>query len=625
MKRAVLAALLVACGSPAPVERILHVEADPDWLLSENGTRPSGVVRVFLVENGVPRRVRPTRWVVSDPRVGAVDDEGLFVATGARAGEVVVSAELDHEGETVRGEATIGVHVRRDVLASPGLSTAVISAFERARAVDDPRTAPFIRHPIEGARMPNDVAPPSIQWDDEWDGRGQQDLVRVTLSSTFVDVRAYLDGGQIEAAWTVDEASWRLLADAAGGDEVELEVARLGQSDTVAPGPRVRFGISSRPLQLAMVAWELSIDPQRSRLVHLEPTGGRSMMIDLGASECTGCHAVAIDDDHLAATVDRRFTGIFDLSGDGSPRATIEPPLDGVAFQPGGALLVGNRASALYAYDRASGAPREVAGLPAEATFPAWSPNGRWLAYVTGGAEGRSIIASAQWTSDRFAEPATLHDGASLAGAPEGGATNSHPSYSPDGSFLAFAHGTSAHAVPEGATPPRSALYLIGAQGGDPVRLEAAMGPEGDGLAFWPVFAPRMTVEADGTRLYWLAFYSRMPFGNARAGTRGSTRRQLWIAAVDPSRTGDPSFAPFHLAAQRGDRDQLAGAWRVQACFAEGASCRVDSQCCSGVCGEGGVCDEALACRPLGATCDQDNPCCGELSCEASQCVEVIE
>lgn len=632
-----LAALLAACGEAPPPEpeRTLVIMAAPNELLSDNGTRPSSILRAFLVdEDGASERVLPSRWMVVDPGVGTIDDEGRFVADGSRGGVVHVAAELDREGEDpLRGEATITVRVRRDVVASPGLSTSIVSSFESATPVNDPRSAPFVRNPIDGARVPNDLAAPSIQWDDDFDSAGQQDPIRVTLRSPFAEVHGYLDGSQIQGEWTVDEASWSMLAESSGGQTIEIEVARLGR-DTVAPGNRVSIWMSERALSLAMIAWELSIDPQRSRLVDLDPSSGEpGMVMDLGASECTGCHAVAIDDDRFAATIDRLYTGVFDASGE--VVAMIEPPLDAVAFQPGGSLLIGSRttdaASALFAFDRASGEALEFGGLPANAGFPAWSPDGSVLAYVEGGSDGASgsrgptSIARIEHGEGAFGAPEVLHDGADLSEMPEGGETDSHPSFSPDGSFLAFAHGTSSHAVPEGSTPASSALYLVRSTGGEPVRLEAAMGPEGDGLAFWPVFAPRATVESDGTRHYWLAFYSRMPFGNDHAGTRGTARRQLWVAAIDPSETeGDPSFAPFRVPAQRVDRDQLAGAWRTMSCVAEGASCRVDSQCCSGSCEEG-TCGPALECRPLGASCDENSPCCGELVCDASQCSEVIE
>lgn len=627
--------LLAGCGdSPPPQpERTFTIHAAPERLESDNGTTPSAILRAFVVEDDVPRRVEPTRWTLLDPHFGVIDDEGRFIANGTRGGVARVRAELEVEGETLSAETRITIHLRRDVIASAGLSTSIVASFENATAVDDPRNAPFVRYPLEGARLPNDLAPPTIQWDDDWEGRGQ-DPIRITLRSPYAEVHGYVDGSQIDSSWTIDEHSWARIAEASGGQDIELVVARLSRNGTYAPSAPVRFWMSSRALHLSMLAWELSIDPPRSRLVQLDPaTSTESEVVDLGAVECVGCHTVAIDDDRLAATVDRHFTGLYDV-GSSEELARIEPPLDGVTFQPGGSLLIGSREvdglSALFAFDRESGEPASVDGLPTDAAFAEWSPDGRLLAFVQGGSDtaagtrGPTSIATAHYADGAFAEPSAVHEGSALEGAPEGGETDSHPSFSPDGAFIAFAHGTSSHGALEGSTPATSALYLIPSEGGDPVRLEAAMGPEGDSLAFWPAFAPRQTVEADGTRLYWLSFYSRMPYGNAKAGTRGAIHRQLWVAAIDPSREGDPSFAPFRVPAQRTDRDQLGAAWRTRSCVAEEAVCRVDSECCSGACVEG-ACAPPLECRPRGASCDEASPCCGELRCEASACVEVVE
>src|SRR6185369_9249298 len=97
---------------------------------------------------------------------------------------------------------------------------------------------------------------------------------------------------------------------------------------------------------------------------------------------------------------------------------------------------------------------------------------------------------------------------------------------------------------------PRAGLYLVAASGGDPIRLDLGMGPEGPVDAFWPVFSPFATEEADGTRLFWLAFYSRADYGNDREGTAGTGRRQLWVMAIDPDRVSsgeDPSWPPYWL------------------------------------------------------------------------------
>lgn len=635
MKRAVaLVFLLAACGGDPSPEISLALEAAPDVLDSDNGTTPSAVLRAFLVEDGVSRRVAPTRWIALDPSLGVIDEEGRFIANGTRGGIARIAAELDLDGETLRAETRITVRVRRDVVATPGLSTSVVSVFEGATPVNDPQRAPFLRYPLDGARVPNDVAAPTIQWDDDWEGAGQ-DLLRVAIESPFARVYGYLDGSQVREAWTVDDKSWALIANSSGGQDVEVEVARLRDDGTYVPSPRVRFWMSSRALHLSLVAWELSIDPAASRLVEIDPARGtESRILELGEAHCAGCHAVAIDEHQLAATIDRLSTDIFDMAT-GTAIARIEPPLDGLAFQPGGSLLIGSRTvestSELFAFDRTSGEAIPMESLPTNAGFPTWAPDGRALAFIDGGNDGtdgttgRTSLSVIPFQGNMFGAPTVLHDGADLADAPEGGETDSHPSYSPDGDWIVFAHGTSSHSTLDGDLPAQSALYLVRATGGEPIRLSAAMGREGDSIAFWPELAPRTTLEEDGTRLYWVAFYSRMPYGNEFEGTRGKQRRQLWVAAFDPSRTdGDPSFAPFRVPGQRIDRDQLGGAWLPRSCHADGDECRVDSECCSGVCNDG-MCAPAAMCRPRGASCDDVNPCCNELTCQDSQCVEVIE
>src|SRR5690606_22875059 len=140
----------------------------------------------------------------------------------------------------------------------------------------------------------------------------------------------------------------------------------------------------------------------------------------------------------------------------------------------------------------------------------------------------------------------------------------SRPTFSPDSRFLAFAHGTRSISTDDGFDVPRASLYLVPREGGEALRLARGMGREGPIDAFWPVFSPFVTVEPDGTRLYWLAFYSRQHYGNAKAGTRGTQRRQLWVMAIDPARAEageDPSHPPYWLPGQDARVDNIAAIW----------------------------------------------------------------
>src|SRR5690606_34810179 len=107
-------------------------------------------------------------------------------------------------------------------------------------------------------------------------------------------------------------------------------------------------------------------------------------------------------------------------------------------------------------------------------------------------------------------------------------------------------------------------------EGGDALRLDRGMGPEGPVDAFWPVFSPFVTQEPDGRVLYWLAFYSRQSYGNDEAGTGSARRRQLWLMAVDPERARegvDPSYPPYWIPGQNVAAEDIAAHWAPTACL----------------------------------------------------------
>jgi hypothetical protein len=104
------------------------------------------------------------------------------------------------------------------------------------------------------------------------------------------------------------------------------------------------------------------------------------------------------------------------------------------------------------------------------------------------------------------------------------------------------------------AASPTAELRLVAATGGAPIVLArashqlGAMAQPGLGDTM-PAWAP------DGT---WLAFASTRAYGAVRPMGPGL---QIWIAAVDPSRAGDPSFAAFWLSAQDVTASNVTPAW----------------------------------------------------------------
>ena len=222
---------------------------------------------------------------------------------------------------------------------------------------------------------------------------------------------------------------------------------------------------------------------------------------------------------------------------------------------------------------------------------------------------------------DAFSAPRTILTGAPL--------TVARPSWSPDSQWIAFQHGQHSRAYQDlgGGTHVLrdAAIRMVGADGATAFDLERLNA--GERRSYYPTFSPFDAEEGGG--YFWLAFFSTRDYGNAQAGTRGTGRRQLWVAAIDATPTGgvDPSAAPYWLPQQDRLQENMAAFWTEEACRADGLSCATSGECCGGFCrdtGSGPVCvpEDVVECSHVGESCRTDADCCeGEgASCISNVC-----
>ena len=639
-------------GGLAPVR--LALEPSEVVLESVDGDTPSVTFRaVATMLDGEEVEIDAQGWQQSHDRLGTLSDRGTFEATGRAGGTVEVSASIP--GATGRITATAQVTVLLDVTVPPDESVPaeVVEAFEHADEIDSPFDAVTIAHPFEGAHLPNNVSPPDVQWHPVG---GPGDAFRVTFSTEETAVRAYAfdHGEEFGSRLRLDRSAFRYVADSARGAEVTIQVDRLPPSrDRVIRGFPVTVYLSEDGLFGTLYYWQVREVPQASDVFRIDAaTGERTSVFEPSTGTCVGCHALSQDGRKLAATRGGTAiwdTAVVDATSDTTPPGELLEPMvpsyNLLAWSPGGDRVLGSRSTGhdrndtrLYLLDGYTGTEVEATGLPEEiAGYPAWSPNGALVAWMQGGGDGpagttaatRIVVADADG-GDAFV-PRVLHDGVTLEDAHEGGVTDSHPTFSPDSRYLAFAHGTSSVSSTESwGSRPRSGLYLVSVEGGDAIRLDRGVGKYGPVDAFWPVFSPFATQEPDGRTLYWLAFYSRQDYGNELAGTRGTGRRQLWVMAIDPALAAeglDPSHPPYWLPGQDTSAEDIAALWAPTACRGRGESCSASSECCSGECAAGDparpdelTCQAPLECRQSGESCETADDCCAGLECNLSVC-----
>jgi Tol biopolymer transport system component len=207
---------------------------------------------------------------------------------------------------------------------------------------------------------------------------------------------------------------------------------------------------------------------------------------------------------------------VIGLGGDGDRVVTPEPGFEAPTWSPDGTTLAfesgaGPGDSDLYAYGTATGEIRRLtrhAGLDA---YPAWSPDGSWIAWTASRA-GRFAI----WIMR-----ADGHGARRLTS----GRTDVHPAWSPDGRAIAFFDAAS------------RSLDLVRADGTGRRRIGGARAFDVSTAPAWSPDGRRLAVAGADGALYVAATDRRAP----RRLTRGRPRTIAWRPAWSP-RGGQIAF-----------------------------------------------------------------------------------
>jgi WD40 repeat protein len=249
------------------------------------------------------------------------------------------------------------------------------------------------------------------------------------------------------------------------------------------------------------------------------------------------------------------------------------------------------------------------------ATCPDWSPDGTQIAVSL----APQVSFDADWATKSGSIAIIPYNGGNF-GPPSvvvGSSTEIHscPSFSPDGKWLAFVSAPPAGQYMDSSQNPRSHLQLVSTHGGPvydlanasqqgKILLGTPTSPELGAYSTWPKFAPYLQQDGD---IMFVTFHSRIDYGfvlpnhlaPTAADLSNSANPQLWFAAIDVSKLGeggdpDPSYAPAWLPLQDvTDRNHL-GFWT------EKIGCTVDAQC-----GNNGRtnCDKCAAGQCVGVAC----------------------
>ena len=182
--------------------------------------------------------------------------------------------------------------------------------------------------------------------------------------------------------------------------------------------------------------------------------------------------------------------------------------LDGVGF-------FDRRRTHIFVADIESGEQKQLTDGDYFDDHPAWSPNGRTIAFVSDRERHRN---QRQWRTDVWAVPAA---GGRPRKLTRSRGSASHPAYSPDGKYVAYA----GHEHGDEGTARNPHLMLVSARGGAPRSLSASTDRP---VAGWPPFwAGRTFNWAPNSRSVYFMAADRGTVAIYRAGLRGDAQKVL--------------------------------------------------------------------------------------------------
>lgn len=633
-----------------PIRELTRVAVDPPaaTLTVRDGvaaTQAFSVVGTF--NDGTSRPLANGTWSMPTALAATVDPNTGVVTAGGRAGALLeLTVHVPGPGgDELTATAAVTVRVERALLDR--LVPDVVEHFTAAPVADLSRRV-ALRYPLDRAVIPTNLPAPDVQWE----GGSVGDYFRVRLAKPHAQVDAYLQhsGADFGYHWAVDPEAWRALLETDPADPLTVVVDRWDSAMRERiEGESVSLRVARAVLSGTIYYWDLSM----GRLMRLDAlTGARSLTVpnpppqpdgEGAGSRCIACHTVSRDGRYLSAELwggDQPGVAIdltsSELSRDPAP--TLFGPSTELrylfsTFSPDATYLVVNRGNTMRLLARATGAVVPDSNLPADhAAHPEWSPDGMSVAMITNTNGGwavdftRGDLSVVPRTGETtFGEPRILHRGTTDPMPADGAlVVDAHPTFSPDSRWIAFQHGIHSRGGNEGAHfPGRLEVTAADATPDTPSLVLANANGSGEPDSYWPNFSP-----FDQGGYFWVAFYSRRDYGNAQVGTRGTRRRQIWVAAIanHPTAGADPSQVPYWLPGQETSQENMSAYWAPVACRMNSERCGVSSECCSGLCNAGPdgmfVCTPPppAMCRREGTTCSTTSDCCDGLMCSSRVC-----
>jgi hypothetical protein len=452
-----------AVGSTNPV---LSVRVEPDTLTLDTrigAPAAAQFVAYATFADGEESPIDLVSWASSSPSAGALDTDGTFTAVETNGGTTTITAT--HAG--VSGSASVTVRYLADELV--GVDAAVVDAFAAATPADD--SGVVITYPFDGVTVPRNLDGLTFVWE------GTSSVSRLHLSTPITDVSIYSTGEQWTAdagLWEVVTAANRQGAVTA---QIETGTWDGTTLTDVRVGPAITLTVNRFDATGSVLYWSTSIQGIL-RIPLGSTTSEEFWSAADSGNRCTGCHMLVEARDEMVVThdgVNGTFT-VVDVSDASDPQAVILPfdtnRMTFKASSPDGTRMVGVTGGVISIWSLETGQRlTEVDTGSNRYTHPDWSPDGDRVVFVRATGTYQSDmtftggeIVTMTWDGADLGSPTVL--------VPADGANNRYyPAWSPDGKWIAYNRSTG-----DAYADLDAEIWLVAADGSADVPLVSANG-----------------------------------------------------------------------------------------------------------------------------------------------------
>ena len=496
--------LLAACGiDSSNLETSdldsLRIEPSELRLETELGSPAEAQLSAILVLNdGTEIELGEASWSSSNSSAGDVDEDGHFLSAETNGG--ITAIQASYLGVT--GASTVTVVYTEDIFED-GLDPSVAAGFEAAEAQGG---GPELSYPPDGIRVPRNLAGLAFAWDSD------QAVSRLRLQSEITDISIYTSadgwtstadlweravasnrGGEVEV--TVQSGDWdgSSLSVVRQGSPLELTINRFDARGSVLYWATSDRAIRRIPFgETASTHFWSGVDGSSCVGCHVV-SNERDLMV--------------VTHDGINGVFE-----VVDISDPADPQRTVKPDDDErftfKTLTPDGEYILSSNRGYFSLHKTADGAwVRDYDELPPDLSMPDISPDGRSVVFIQHGPgagsgfefrDGSLVVADLDPSTHDITNIRTLVDTG-------GGLNVYYPAFSPDGEWIAYNRGDGRPYANES-----SELWLVRADGGVDLRLDAAnasgdlqnswsrWGPLPDDDVLWLAFSSRRPYSPSG-------------------------------------------------------------------------------------------------------------------------------